>query len=723
MAKLMEIVTPLGPDVMLLHKMRGTEEMSRLSEYELDLLSSKIGINLADVLGKTVTIKLMLENGEVRHFSGFVTRISQGGMHGRFYSYRATVRPWLWFLTRTTNCRIFQEKKVPDILKAIFDQHSSIADVKFELTETYTEWNYCVQYLETDFAFVSRLMEDEGIYYYFRHEGERHTLVLADSYSAHSPMPGYKDIPYIAPEQLARAEREHVREWTLTQELQPGKYALTDYDFEKPRVDLQVKSAIKRDHALAEYEIYDYPGDYSKRDDGQQYVRNRIQELQAKFERVQATTTARGIGPGCLFNLKQHPRADQNAEYLIISAEYLLESSEHEAMEKQGGASFNCTFTALNSKQPFRPERTTEKPIVQGPQTALVVGASGEDIYTDKFGRVKVHFYWDRYGKKDENSSCWIRVSQNWGGKGWGGMFIPHVGQEVIVEFLEGDPDNPLITGRVYNADNMPPVALPGGKSQSIIKDHGGNHITMEGAAGGQKMTLHSPTHQTTFTLGNSIVGFTESFGKFTYGGDFITQVGKDRNTEVQGKSTSLTHGDSLTMVWGTSTSLIKGASYQSFLGESIQLVVGLYSETFLGAKISSAAPFQIEWTRGWKLNKANAKNFDISPSSLRKITNLKAVYKSQMEKVDEARMIFNSKTEKVKGAFKAISGTWDQIIEGKVEIKADGVYQVDADGNAEIKSGAELLLEGKSGIVMDAPTLKVKQKMDVGNGALTVSP
>ena len=722
MAKLMEIVTPLGPDVMLLQKMHGTEELSRLSEYELDLLSSKIGINLADVLGKTVTVKLKLENDEVRPFSGYVTKISQAGMYGRFYSYRATVRPWLWFLTRTSNCRIFQEKKVPDILKEIFDQHSGIADVKFELTESYTQWTYCVQYQETDFDFVSRLMEDEGIYYYFRHSGERHTLVIADSYSAHSPVPGYEEIPFIAPEKQARAEREHVSEWLLSQELQPGKYALTDYDFEKPRVDLQVKSAIKRDHALAEYEIYDYPGDYSERGDGQQYVRNRIQELQAKFERVQATTSARGLGPGSLFKLTSHPRADQNAEYLIISASYQLQSSEHEAMDKPGAA-YNCSFTALNSKQPFRPERITEKPIVQGPQTAIVVGASGEDIYTDKFGRVKVHFHWDRYGKRDENSSCWIRVSQNWGGKGWGGMFIPHVGQEVIVEFLEGDPDSPLITGRVYNAENMPPVTLPAGKSQSIIKDHGGNHITMEGAAGGQKMTLHSPTHESTITLGNSIVADTLSFGKFTFGNDYITKVGKDLGVTVQANSTTLVKGKSLSMIEGQSTSFVKGASLQGFYNVSVQFILGLYKETYLGAKISIAMPFQIEWTKGWKLNKANAKAFDVSPASFKNIKNIRKNYAKATEHVGEIARTVDIHKEKIKGLFKAVYGTLDQMIEGKVEVKVDGTYQLDIDGKADLKSGAEMHITGTSGIVMDAPTLKVKQEMNVGNGALVVKP
>jgi type VI secretion system secreted protein VgrG len=258
----------------------------------------------------------------------------------------------------------------------------------------------------------------------------------------------------------------------------------------------------KREHAFADYEVFDYPGDYLERGDGELYARTRIEEMQAKFERVSGQTNARALTTGYLFTLTDHPRDDQNTEYLVVSAEYELSSTEYEA--SQGvGAEYHCRFSALNSQQPFRPERSTPKPFVQGPQTAITVGPSGEDIYTDKFGRVKVQFHWDRYGKGDDKSSCWIRVSQNWGGKGWGGMFIPHVGQEVIVHFLEGDPDSPLITGRVYNAENMPPVELPAGKTQSVIRDHGSNRIIMEGDGGKQRMTMYSPTSNTWITMGS----------------------------------------------------------------------------------------------------------------------------------------------------------------------------------------------------------------------------
>lgn len=501
MKRFVEIDTPLPPDTLLFHRMQAREELGRLSEYELELLSTDRAVNLDAVLGKSVTVKLELGSGKLRTFSGYVTRFTQAGMHGRYHRYQATVRPWLWFLTRTTNCRIFQEKRVPEILKEIFETHPSVADVKFELTETYTPWDYCVQYRESDFDFVSRLMEDEGIYYFFKHHEGRHTLVIADSISAH-PIAQEDRIPFIDPAKVVRDDREQVREWSVTRELQPGKYALTDYDYEKPSVDLQVKSRFPRDHAMSEYEIYDYPGAYVERGDGELYARTRMEELQAKFERVRGATNARGLSTGQVFTLTSHPRDDQNGEYLVVSTEIDVKANEYEASDA-GPADYDCRFTALKSQQPFRSARTTPKPAVQGPQTAVTVGPAGEPIHTDKLGRVKVHFHWNRYSKKDDTSSCWVRVSQNWGGKGWGGMFIPHVGQEVIVQFLEGDPDMPLITGRVYNAENVPPVALPGGKTQSIIRDHGANEILMEGDAGSQRISIYSPTSETWFSIGS----------------------------------------------------------------------------------------------------------------------------------------------------------------------------------------------------------------------------
>jgi type VI secretion system secreted protein VgrG len=468
MPRVMEIVTPLGDDVLLFHGMAAHEEMGRLFEYQLDLLSTKDDIKLDDILGKNVTIKLMLPEDQTRYFNGYVTRFAQAGMYGRHHRYLATVRPWLWFLTRTADCRIFQEMKVPDIIKAVFADHPS-ADFKFELTSSYHTWTYCVQYRETDFNFVSRLLEQEGISYYFRHTDGHDTMVLTDSTSKHTPVPGYEKLSFIAREEQVKPDLEHVSGWDFAREIEPGVYVHDDYDFERPSVELKTNKVLPRGYKPSDYEVYDYPGFYLQRPDGEQYAGVRIDELGTEFEKAHGTTNARGLAVGALLTLEHHPRADQNREYLIVGASYELSFDNYESLPQAGGTSYRCGFVAMPSSQQFRPRRQTPKPFVQGPQTAVVVGPGGEEIYTDKYGRVKVQFHWDRRGKKDDKSSCWIRVSSPWAGKQWGAISIPRMGQEVVVDFLEGDPDQPIVTGRVYNAEQMPPYELPGNKTQSGV--------------------------------------------------------------------------------------------------------------------------------------------------------------------------------------------------------------------------------------------------------------
>jgi len=441
MPRVMEIVTPLGGDVLLFHGMHAREEMGRLGEYQLDLLSPKKDINLDEILGKNVTVKLALPDDSTRYFNGYVTRFAQGGTYGRYVRYSAVVHTWLWFLTRTADCRIFQDMTVPDIVKQVFGDHST-ADFKIELTSTYRKWTYCVQYRETDFNFVSRLMEEEGIYYYIRHTDGHNTVVLTDSTSKHTATAGYETIPFVSPEQVVRPDLERITSWDFSREVQPGVYVHDDYDLERPSVELKTRKPLSRSYTPSDYEIYDYPGHYLQKADGEQYAGVRIDEFGSQFETAQAATNAKGIAAGSLFTLEKYSRADQDGEYLILAGTYDLEFSEYEAMPKGAGTGYRCSFVAMSSQQQFRPRRATPKPFVQGPQTAMVVGPAGDEIYTDKFGRVKVQFHWDRYGKKDQNSSCWIRVSHPWAGKAWGSVSTPRIGQEVIVDFLEGDPDH-----------------------------------------------------------------------------------------------------------------------------------------------------------------------------------------------------------------------------------------------------------------------------------------
>jgi type VI secretion system secreted protein VgrG len=379
MPRVMAIDTPLGPDVLLFHGLHAREELSRLTECHYDLLSENGSIKPDDILGKNVTLRVELPSGEGRFFNGYVTRFSQGGKYGRYYRYFAVVRPWLWFLTRTADCRIFQEMTVPAIIEKVFADHPT-AKFALELTGSYRNWTYCVQYRETDFNFLSRLMEHEGIYYYFRHDDGEHTLVITDSTAKHQHTEGYETLRYLE-ERLARPDDEHVNTWDFTREIQPGVFVHDDYDFERPSVELRTKKPLLRTYTPSDYEIYDYPGHYIQAGDGNQYAAARIDEYGSLFETCQAETNARGVCTGALFTLDGFPREDQNREHLITGATYDLEFSEYEAMPQRRSTSYRCNFVAMSTAQQFRPRRTTLRPFVQGPQTAVVVGPAGDEIW------------------------------------------------------------------------------------------------------------------------------------------------------------------------------------------------------------------------------------------------------------------------------------------------------------------------------------------------------
>ena len=469
------VKSPFADDL-IFGGMEGIEELGRLFRYKLELLSPKEDLNLDDLLGKDLTVELDLPSGESRYFHGYVTEFSQTGRHGDYAAYSAVVHPWFWFLTRNSDCRIFQEKTVPDIIQEVF-RDRGFTDFKDELKATYRSWEYCVQYRETDFNFISRLMEQEGIYYYFEHEEDKHTLVLSDAYGAHSPMTGYDRIPYFPPTESARDE--HINDWHLSKSVRSGTCAVGAYNFIKPGADLNVSSSILHPHDNEAYEIFDYPGEYFERAEGDRYAGIRMEEIACDYERVRGETDARGVYPGGLFELTDHPRKDQNREYLVISARYNIIAGDY-ASGRGSGFRYGCSFEAMNSQDAFRSTRITPKPVVQGPQTAVVVGKKGEEIWTDEHGRIKVHFHWDRHDKRDEKSSCWIRVSQAWAGGTWGGMTIPRMGQEVIVDFIEGDPDRPIVTGRVYNGKNVPPYDLPKSKTISTLKSRSSKDATGE---------------------------------------------------------------------------------------------------------------------------------------------------------------------------------------------------------------------------------------------------
>jgi len=447
--------------------MTGHEGISRPFRFDLELLSEQADIDFGSIVGSILTVCVRLENGTERYFNGVVSSFSQGGADQRFVYYQAELVPWLWLLTRRSDCRIFQDQPVPDIIKKVFSDRG-FSDFELELSATYQPRVYCVQYRETDFNFVCRLMEEVGISYYFKHEDKRHKLVLFDSPSGNPVCPGQADAIYASTSESGKHEGE-IQSWFAERELGPGAFALCDYNFESPSENLGVNTGSSDPIGGNEVlEIYDYPGEYCELGAGEQLVKLRMEAEEAASVTVRGAGDCTAFGPGYRFNLKGHYRADYNKPYLLTEITHTV--AEGLGDEAGTGSSYENSFSCIPYEVPFRSLQVTPKPTIQGVQTAVVVGPSGQEIYVDKYGRVKVQFHWDREGKRDDKSSCWIRVSQNWGGKNWGGIFIPRIGQEVIVDFLEGDPDRPLITGRVYNAEQMVPYELPANATQSGVK-------------------------------------------------------------------------------------------------------------------------------------------------------------------------------------------------------------------------------------------------------------
>jgi type VI secretion system secreted protein VgrG len=585
MARVMEIVTPLG-DKLLFYGMHAREELGRLFSFQLDLLSEDGAVKPEDVLGKNVTVKVALPDDSTRYFNGFVTRFSAGEKYGRYHRYGALVQPWLWFLTRTADCRIFQEMSVPDIVKAVLGE-LDVNDFKMELTGSYRKLVYCVQYRETDFNFISRLLEHEGIYYYFKHTDGHHTMVMTDSSSQAAAFAGYDVLQYFEPGRLARPDVEHIQTWEFGRQIQPGAYVHDDYDLERPSVNLKAQKSLARGHSQASHEMYDYPGFYVKKPDGEQYAGVRIEEHAAQYEAAQASTNARGVCAGYLLKLDNYPRADQNKEHLILAASHDLVFSQYEALPHAVGVDYRCQFTAMATTEQFRPKRITPKPFVQGPQTAVVVGPSGDQIYTDKYGRVKVQFRWDRRGEKNENSSCWIRVSSPWAGKGWGAVATPRIGQEVIVDFLEGDPDQPIITGRVYNQEQLPPFGFPAGAVISGVKSDthkgsGNNEMSLDDTAGSERVYIHGQfnmdtviEHDQTSTIHNNRTDRVDVDDSESIGKNQKWDVGVNRDATI-GADETLTVGANRTKSIGANETITVGSNRDATVGSSETLTVAM---------------------------------------------------------------------------------------------------------------------------------------------------
>lgn len=447
------VTTPAGDDVLILRGFNGQEGLSMPFHFTLEMVSTQSDVDFSKIVGKAATVQVIGASDSTRYISGLITRFVHAGTTSRFTHYIADLRPWFWMLTLTSDRRIYQTKSAVDIVKAIFDE-LGFTDYKDSTTGTYTARDYCVQYGETAFDFVSRLLDEEGIHYYFEHEDGKHTLVLADDADAHQPIEGPTAIMYKTSGAMIE-DADVVTRAQFEQHVVTGKYTVDDYEFTTPATDL-VTTATGTDGTL---EMHEYPAGHSKKDAGDAIAKIRIEAAEVEGKVLSGASTVRNFTPGCTFSLTDHERAEVNQKYLIRSVTHMATIDE-----------YTNSFDAIPATVPYRPRSGAPKPRIYSAQTAVVVGKSGEEIYTDKYGRIKVQFHWDRKGTNDENSSCWVRVAQGWAGKSWGTMFTPRVGMEVIISFLDGDPDRPICTGTVYNATQVLPYTLPDEATKSTTK-------------------------------------------------------------------------------------------------------------------------------------------------------------------------------------------------------------------------------------------------------------
>jgi type VI secretion system secreted protein VgrG len=619
--RLIALTSPLGKDKLLLTGFTGQEAISRLFHFHLTTLSEDTAIDFTTIVGQSVTIDVVQFDDSKRYFNGIVSHFACTGKEGDMTRYELQVVPKLWLLTRYADCRIFHNKDVTEIVKSVLDDRG----IKYQasLTGTYNKLEYCVQYRETDFNFVSRLMEQFGIFYFFQHEDGGHTMMLADSSSAHQPCPGQNSAGF----NLASGGLDPgdvVNSLSIGQELRSGKQSITDYNFTTSNTDLGAsETTIYSVASNDSMEIFDYPGIHGTQTDGTAVAKIRMQEEEAAHKIAHGTSVCRPFTTGYKFDLNYHPLDAMNATYVLTEIQHVASvAGTYRDDAAGGGDSYTNHFSCIPADVPFRPARITPKPFVQGPQTAKVVGKSadqdssddqgaggdGEEIWVDKWGRVLVLFPWDR----KKATSCWMRVSQDWAGAGWGMVNIPRVGQEVLVSFLEGDPDRPIITGRVYNDQQTLPYPLPDNGTRTTFRTSsstgGGtahyNELRFEDKAGSEQIFLRGEKDYDTRILNDSRewignnqstiiqksrmekVGEDESL-QIT--GNRMEKVGGDDSLNITGKL-NLKAGADVSINTGANLYTKSGTNYAHQAGTAIHLKAGTTMVLEAGVQLSLKA-------------------------------------------------------------------------------------------------------------------------------------
>ena len=569
-------------------RFRGREGVSQLFDFEVDFVSEDAALDFEAVIGKPALLE-MSTNDDPRFVHGIVSRLEETGVGNKFTNYSVRIVPALWAFGLKNDCCIYQAMKVPDVIKDVLQSGGleSGTDFKLSLNASYPVREYIVQYRETDLQFVTRLMEEVGIFYFFEHKDDGHVLVLGDDTGVHSDVGGPVVLPFRATETGLQSDTEEVTRLRLTRTMRTGKVSMRSFNFEKNKLKLDTASSAD---AETMHEHYDFDGRYFDEAAGKELVKVRQETFAARRRTLSGASNCRHLMPGFKFGVSEHPRDDFNADYLLTRVVHAGEQPQAAGAdgsdEEDAVQAYTNTFEAIPATVVFRPLQLTESALVDGPQTAVVTGPAGEEIYCDSHGRVKVQFHWDRYGTADDKASCWMRVAQS---HRIADFAIPRIGEEVIVDFLEGDPDQPIITGRVYNGTNQTPYSLPGEKTKSTFRTpsspggNGFNELRFEDASGSEEVFMHAQKDMNIKILHNR----TQSIGvdhTHSVGNNEVESVGKDRTRKV-GENETITIGTDQKTDIGANRIENVGANETVSISSNRTLTIGTVDQVTVGAQ------------------------------------------------------------------------------------------------------------------------------------------
>jgi len=649
--RFLKVETGLGTDVFFLKSVSGHESFSQLFEFHLELLSYEPDINALDIVGDNVSFAIDINSETPKYANGYVANFEFTGIVNReLYGYRATLVPWFWFLKKRVNYRVFQNLSVKEIFEEICGE-LGYQDFRWSLNEDHPKLEYCVQYGESDFDFLNRLLESEGIFYFFMLDSGKHTLCLVDAITAYENLDP-KELEHTS----GSSNDECIRSWRHQYQYLSGKWSQSDFNFEKFNHSLLTESSsVLKIKNSSSFSVYEYPGLYAENDRGKALTKLRMEAEESQFDIIGGSSDVKSVALAKKFSyLSDENKLDHNKQFVFTAIVHEAKDTSFVQDEEEEESYYKNTFSCLPVDAPYRPPLKTPSPRIEGVQTAVVVGKSGDEIYTDEYGRIKIQFHWDLYGQKDENSSCWVRVATQWAGKKWGAIGIPRVGQEVVVTFVNGDPDRPLVIGSVYNSAHMPPFDLPGDKNVRGVKSRstkGGdrgtyNEISFDDTMGSEKLTIHAQK-------------------------DFNMDVGKDAGTNAAGNATN--------NVDGNVTSTIGGNQSASVGGDDSTSVSGNQSNTISGNKTDSVSGNQDATVGGDDSTNVSGKQ-SVSTGSNQDIT----VGASQTQSISSNQEISVGANQTISvGATQDISATNQNVsISANASMSAT---QISISGNAKI--------------------------------------